>query len=497
MVFGQVVPAGADSVRLSATIYDVRRERSAAEVEVRDNRQRIDRIADTLAVRLLREVGRTRPVGAVRFASLGSTSLPAIKLFLAAEQFYRRGQWHRFSLRRTGGSGRSDFTLALRRIPTPSGGATPMPRRCCSRAGVRNHGLAPRESLLVSADSTWGALDSKLRPPWPLLRQLNATVRETVRRYPEDPEAWYMMGELAYHDGGQVAPRVSHPGAFDAFARALELDSAFAPAYEHIVDLALRLGTPDGPELRRSLPPSRTGTHWCGFGQGSPGPAGEPEPAAAGNGRVPRYRKSKAGLGRLVLHRECGGLGEAAVVRREPSRDHGAGAIRWIPSGSVGCSRGALAYRGHLREAARELWTRRPWTSGVSLLTAGELVTLAPSPPDSAAAWLESLLGEGSVWSPVGLAWWSARGDTDRFAGSSGWPDPEPLFPRATGEAGYWTYQALAAQPYLALARRDTSLALTLLAALPDSLCRTAISTAFNERCSCRAGSRRSRRQRS
>ena len=33
-------------------------------------------------------------------------------------------------------------------------------------------------------------------------------------------------------------------------------------------------------------------------------------------------------------------------------------------------------------------------------------------------------------------------------------------------------YQALAAQPYLALARRDTSLALTLFAALPDSLCR-------------------------
>ena len=93
VVFGQVVPAGADSVRLSATIYDVRRERSAAEVEVRDDRQRIDRIADTLAVRLLREVGRTRPVGAVRFAALGSTSLPAIKLFLAAEQFYRRGQW--------------------------------------------------------------------------------------------------------------------------------------------------------------------------------------------------------------------------------------------------------------------------------------------------------------------------------------------------------------------------------------------------------------------
>ena len=65
VVFGQALPAGADSVRLAATIYDVRRDRPIGEVEVRDDRQRIDRIADTLAVRLLREVGRTRPVGAV------------------------------------------------------------------------------------------------------------------------------------------------------------------------------------------------------------------------------------------------------------------------------------------------------------------------------------------------------------------------------------------------------------------------------------------------
>ena len=152
VVFGQVVPAGADSVRLTATMYDVRRERPLGEVEVRDERHRIDRIADTLAVRLLREVGRTRPVGAVRFAALGSTSLPAIKLFLQAEQFYRRGEWdsaRAYAERAVAVD--SNFTLALHRIPlalwwseaklhpdaAPRGSPEP---RACSTGKPTGHG---------------------------------------------------------------------------------------------------------------------------------------------------------------------------------------------------------------------------------------------------------------------------------------------------------------------------------------------------------------------
>jgi serine/threonine-protein kinase len=167
VVFGQVMPAGADSVRLTATMYDVRRERPVGEVEVRDDRQRIDRIADTLAVRLLREVGRTRPVGAVRFAALGSTSLPAIKLFLQAEQFYRSGQWdsaRAYAERAVVVD--SNFTLALHRIPLAhwwwGENTTPM----LLRAGARNHGLAPRESILVTVDSLWGALYEGVGASW-------------------------------------------------------------------------------------------------------------------------------------------------------------------------------------------------------------------------------------------------------------------------------------------------------------------------------------------
>ena len=97
----------------------------------------------------------------------------------------------------------SNFTLALRRIPLALGwgeGQNTSPMRL--RAGSRNHGLAPRESLLVTVDSLWGALDEGVGASWPLLRRLNGTLREAVARYPEDPEVWYMMGEVGYHFGG-------------------------------------------------------------------------------------------------------------------------------------------------------------------------------------------------------------------------------------------------------------------------------------------------------
>src|SRR5439155_8545834 len=64
----------------------------------------------------------------------------------------------------------SNFTLALRRIPltlwwnwTDTTATTYE-----LRAGARNHGLAPRESLLVAADSLWGALDEGESSEWPL-----------------------------------------------------------------------------------------------------------------------------------------------------------------------------------------------------------------------------------------------------------------------------------------------------------------------------------------
>jgi hypothetical protein len=68
-------------------------DRPLAEIELRDAANRMDRLADSLTVRLLRELGRTRRIEVFRTTSLGSASLPALKAFLRGEQWFRRASW--------------------------------------------------------------------------------------------------------------------------------------------------------------------------------------------------------------------------------------------------------------------------------------------------------------------------------------------------------------------------------------------------------------------
>jgi serine/threonine-protein kinase len=474
VVFGQVVPSSTDSVRLTATLYDVRRGQPVGEVEVRDERHRIDRIADTLAVRLLREVGRTRPVGAVRFAALGSTSLPAIKLFLQAEQFYRLGQWdsvRAYAERAVAVD--SNFTLALRRIALARGWGAENTAPLLLRAGARNHGLAPRESLLVTVDSLWGALNEGIGASWPLLRRLNGTVREAVTRYPGDPEVWHTMGEMSYHFGGQVSPRLPARLGFEAFANAIELDPAFAPAYEHIVDLALRL---QEPEVARKYAEAhlrlRLNSKSAAAVKASLNLLADPKSLSATTAFLDTAPVEQVWDVRDYIEAAVDS-GEAAVAAARafaasaPGTDSGfAQRQRWVLAR-------ALAYRGHLREAARELESNRPWEEFHSALTVADLLALGGLSREVAAEWLESLLKGESIWAWAGLGWWATVGDTAslrrfrRLAQSK-------IRSTAAGslDAELWTYLASSVQPYVALTTGDTAQALTLFAGLPDSLCR-------------------------
>src|SRR5437667_6088915 len=242
VVFGGIVAAGQDSVRLTATVFDVGSGTGLADLELHGTAARMDRLSDSLTVGVLRELGRTRPIGAVRLASLGSTSLPAIKAFLRGEQFYRRAVWDSALVyARRAVAIDSNFTLALRRIPLVLWWSISDTSWTTYelRAGALNHGLAPRESLLVAADSLWGALDQGEASEWPLMRHLVRTLEEALRRYPDDPEVWYLWAEMAYQHYSPLQIPVQKN--LEAYQRAIELDSAFGPAYEHAVDLAIRM----------------------------------------------------------------------------------------------------------------------------------------------------------------------------------------------------------------------------------------------------------------
>jgi hypothetical protein len=105
-VFGSLVPAGGDSVRVRATLLDIDTDRPLAELELVDHAGRVDRLGDSLAVRILGELGRNRRLELTRVASLGSTSPAALKAFLQGEQWFRRAAW----------AGRASLSVRGRRL---------------------------------------------------------------------------------------------------------------------------------------------------------------------------------------------------------------------------------------------------------------------------------------------------------------------------------------------------------------------------------------------
>jgi eukaryotic-like serine/threonine-protein kinase len=245
VVLGNVIAAAGDSLRLSASVLDVARDRTVAEVELRGRSDRMDQLTDSLTVGLLRELGRTRDVVAVRTATLRATSLPALKAFLEGERLYRNGRWDSAQAAyRQALAHDSLFVPALRHLGLSLSWDTEGENEFLTymlRAGELNHGLPRRDSILVVGDSLMAALQLSNQRPLSSLRKLSdrlyQTLTEATRQYPGDPEVWYALGEYSYHNGW---PRISEPADLLApFDRAIALDSNFTPAFVHPTDLGL------------------------------------------------------------------------------------------------------------------------------------------------------------------------------------------------------------------------------------------------------------------
>lgn len=480
VVYGTLVPEGPDSVRLAASVLDATRGQVAAEAEARGPDDQVARLADSLALRVLGELGRVRSLGAARSAGLGSGSLPAVRAFLQGEQFYRRTEWDSAwsSYQRAVGLDTA-FALAFWRLGTVRawqfGAADSLAQVHYLRAlRSLDHGLPPRESLLVMFDSLIGSLDESALPDSSVeerAARLFHTAGELTRRYPSDPESWAALGEARVHFGmGRGAGRSA---ALTAFGRAIDLDSAYAPAYLHAVELAATLD--DRPALRQyaaaflALDPRR-----------------EDAIGARTVVRLTDSRTSVGEVGRLLdtlppevypallyAFRASPDSEEMGLVvwRRfvaGPMGRHFPGLEESGPSGLAA----TLAFRGHLREAG-DVLARRPglmaWGTFTDLALAGIV------PADDAEAAFQRQLRDGAARELQGLAprlgfplpWWAARRDTvaiRRYA--------ERVAPRTAGrEAPPWDrYLYAAAGAYLALARADTADAVRRFETLPATV---------------------------
>ncbi len=473
VVFGNLIGAGPDSVRLTATALDAQSERPLAELELREATDRIDRLADSLTVGLMRELGRSRGIEVFRTGSLGSTSLPALKAFLQGEQWFRRAAWdsalasyeHAIALDGT-------FPLALRRAGQVLGwqrsAFDSVAYALALRAGALNRGLAPRDSLLVTADSLFAALYSTIPlVDWPVLRRLHAVAEELTQRYPDDFESWFILGEARYHIGGAL--RSGPRPALEAFDRAIAIDSSFAPAYIHQVELALWLGGPQAAERYAEgylrLNPTDVSASGIGLAH---------RLIQASRARPSDIPGLVRGVSPATLEdawsalRRSADSSEAALAVGRALVEAPAGDAPWSESGSRKRQHaGSLLYRGHVREAAAMLFDT-PNSPPPQLV---EAALLSPVPPDSAAPVFRRMLDQESNPSVVTLPWWIAQGDSaalrklqrkgDSLAGES----------PASAVRARAAYTSQAALAYLTLLRGDTAAAIRQFEALPDSLC--------------------------
>ncbi|HEU5040332.1 MAG TPA: hypothetical protein VFT84_05910, partial [Gemmatimonadales bacterium] len=499
VVYGTVVPRGRDSVTLRAALFDRAGGAGKTDIEVSGEAARIGELADSLGIRALRVLSTGRAIGSARGTSIGSKSLPAVKAFLQGEQFYRRGLWDSALTRYDQAiEADSTFALALAQMALvlgwqpPTVGAYRPGEEYMRRATLHNHGLPPRDSLLIVAHSFDLAAGDMTEPEeYARMRfRAVAAAEEAARRYPEDPMAWYALGEwrIAMHAPWPIAvpPAVS----LEAFARAIALDPGFGPSYEHMPALFLALGRPD--EARRSAATYLALDSSAQY-------RSEIRLAAllldsSANARAEAERM----LDTASVHTVWGAAinqhlaswpdtAETAIrlLRRlgEPGRGAGGGAP-WVLD-SVMWPRylgRALAFRGHLREAfsVNERLLRQPsaseWSFFLDPLV--ELSLLSIVPDSLARATFDRALEADAAWGEpalprhlTGLPWWLSRGDTAalaRFGAQAARVGRTPGNPRAALRARLLGEMSVA---FLDLARRDSVAAIRKLSAIPDTLC--------------------------
>ena len=494
VVFGQLVESGPDSVRLTATLLDVGGNRSLGEVDLRDALAHMDRLADSAAVALLRALGRHRPIGAVRQAAFGGTSLPALKEFLRGEQFYRRSAWDS-ALAHYGAAVALDstFALAFRRMQLsltwspPTVHSFQSPQAYAFRAAAFNRGLPTRDSLLIMMDSLGWGMGWDDTAYFAHRRRAFAALDQVARLNPHDPEVWNVIGESRYHNG--TPAEFTEEEVLAPLDRAIQLDPEYGPAYEHTVSLAIRLGRLD---LARQYAGAYIDFVAADISsQQFRLDALLLDPTLAASTQTARLIDTSAAapLAQTVLDLSAWADSGETVLRLARSLASGthslAGAPSWLTDSlRKGILAGLLAFRGHFQEARAALPGSSITATGYPSNPVVDLALLGAVPRDSARIMVGALVAGESLWPPsvrrYALPWWYADRDTaalKRFevqvvAAARRYPNPVAK--------AYLRNLAEVAHAYLVLARGDSTEGLRMLAALPDSLC--ALSDCFFEK---------------
>ena len=248
---GSVVALG-PAVRLVANIYDVDTGKEVARGQVEGPSADVLRLVDELAVgtmrSLLSAIGRagTNDESA---ETITTSSLPALRAYLEGEKHYRKGRFaDAVQSYERAVAADSTFAIALVRLSEAYGWLESVNSERMHEVGksafAQKHRLSPRYQFIMTG---WDALNRNSPDGV-------ASLKEAVRKYPDDAGAWFLLAETYIHVGGSTYG--TDDELWEALQRATALDPSFAPYYVHIAEFAVVRG--DSTLARQTIDRYRT-----------------------------------------------------------------------------------------------------------------------------------------------------------------------------------------------------------------------------------------------
>jgi len=246
----------AENISVEAALYSIESERPIVRATVVGAEAALLTLADSIAQQLLAAYLRDRGLQLSESAALSTSSLEALKQYLAGEEELREGRYEAaVELYQRAIDIDSTFALAHFRHAVGANwlGRMTIARSSIERAELYSDRLNEHGRRLVRG--MHAALTERFE-------DAERFYQETVELYPTDTEAWFELGDAMFHGrpprGGSIA------SARDAFEQALRLDPEHLASLVHLTRLAAWEGNRDEVDVltTRILRDQRANTHY-------------------------------------------------------------------------------------------------------------------------------------------------------------------------------------------------------------------------------------------
>ena len=242
LLLGEVV-GSATRLVLNASVLNASQGKTTARASVNGPVDSLPALIDGLIGRLLAvRAGENQQ----RLSAVTSTSLEALRAYLEGQSAYRRGQYREGVQHfRRALAEDSAFALAGMGLVASSDWLRDVPAAQLGLAVA----LAHRDRLSTRDRAILNGYAGPRYPAPSSQRELLAAWEEAANLAPDQPEVWYEVGDPLYHFGAMMGEENAAKRATLAFERGVTLDSTYAAALSHLVDIVARAR--DTAQVRR------------------------------------------------------------------------------------------------------------------------------------------------------------------------------------------------------------------------------------------------------